>query len=128
MMIEAMENWFFYEPTPEGLRRTLDEIHRRFTALSPAFFTEAENKLLTSHLLQLALAESRSTAPSDLVGIQQALEAAKHKLSDFEHPAYLRLKSKLQNAWTADVPKAERKMSNRIACDCLLLASEEQNT
>jgi hypothetical protein len=126
MMIDVMEHWFFYEPTPDGLRRTLEEIHRQFTALSPAFFTEAENKLLTSRLLQLALAESRCITPSDLVGIQQALEAVRGKLADFEHPAYLGLKNKLQEAWTPDVPKAERKMSNRIACDCLLLASEEQ--
>jgi hypothetical protein len=127
MMIEVMEHWFFYKPTPEGLRRTLEEIHRQFVALSPAFFTDAENKLLSSRLLQLALAESRNTAPGDLAGIQQALEAAKYKLADLDHPAYLRLKSRLQDAWTPEVPKAERQMSNRIACDCLLLASEQQN-
>jgi hypothetical protein len=128
MMIELMEHWFFYEPTPEGLRRTLEEINRQFMALSPAFFTEAENKLLSSRLLQLALAESRSTAPSDLAGIQQALEAAKYNLADLDHPEYRRLRTRLQAAWTPEVPKAERQMSNRIACDCLLLASEEQST
>jgi hypothetical protein len=96
--------------------------------LSPAFFTEAENKLLSSRLLQLALAESRSAAPRDLVGIQQALEAAKYKLEDLDHPAYLRLKNRLQDAWTPDVPKAERQMSNSIACDCLVLASVQRTS
>jgi hypothetical protein len=127
MMIEVMEHWNFYEPTPEGLRRTLEEIHRQFEALSPAFFKEAENKLQSSRLLQLALAESRNTASSELAGIQQALVTAKYKLADLEHPAYLRLRSRLQDAWTPEVPKDERRMSNRIACDCLLLASAEQS-
>jgi hypothetical protein len=126
MTIEVLEHWFFYQPTPEGLRRTLEEIHRQFVSLSPEFFTAAENKLLSSCLLQLALAESRSTAPKDLAGIQQALEAANYMLADLDHPAYRRLRTKLQEAWTPEVPKAERQMSNRIACDCLLLASEEQ--
>src|SRR5262245_30770979 len=26
MMIEVMEHWFFYKPTPDGLRQTLEEI------------------------------------------------------------------------------------------------------
>jgi hypothetical protein len=126
MMIEVMEHWSFYEPTPEGLRGTLEEIHRQFKALSPAFFNEAENKLLSSRLLQLALAESRNTAQSELAGIQQALMTAKYKLADLQHPAYVRLRGRLQDAWTPEVPKDERQMSNRIACDCLLLAWEER--
>lgn len=128
MVTEWMEEWFFYEATSEGLRRTLEQIDRQFMALSPAFFTEAENKLLSSRLLQLALAEARTAAPSDLAGIQQALEAAKYKLANLDHPEYRRLRAKLQEAWTPEVPKAERQMSNRIACDCLLLALEEQST
>ncbi len=127
MMIEVMEHWFFYEPTPEGLRRTVEEIHRQFVALSPVFFNEAENKLLSSRLLQLALVESRSTVPSDLAGIQQALKTVNYKLADLDHPAYLRLRHRLQDAWTPEVSKTERQMSNRIACDCLLLALDEKS-
>ena len=117
---------FSTEPTHEGLRRALEEIHRQFQLLSPAFFEEAENKLLSSRLLQLALAEARSTAPNELAGNHEALAAAKYILPDLEHPAYLRLRTKLQEAWTSEVPEAERRMSNAIACACLELAWEEQ--
>ncbi len=126
MSIEAMEHWNFYEPTPEGLRRTLEGIRREFQALSPAFFKEAETKLLSSRLLQLALAESRNTAPNELAGIQRALVTAKYLLADLEHPAYLRLRRRLRDAWTPEVPENERRWSDRIACDCLVLAWEEQ--
>jgi hypothetical protein len=127
MMIEAMEHWHFYEPTAEGLRRTLGEIHRQFEALSPTFFEAAEDRLVSSRLLQLALVESRNTPLNELAGIQQALVAAKYMLADLKHPAYLRLCSRLQEAWTSEVPQDDRRMSNRIACDCLLLALAEQS-
>ena len=123
MVIEAMEHWNFYEPTPDGLRRTLEEIHQEFEALSPAFFNEAEDKLLSSCLLQLALAESGKASPSELAGFERAC-AAKRNLADFKHPEYLRLPGRLQDAWAPDVPDDERQMSNCIACACLLLASE----
>lgn len=127
MMIDVTEHWNFYEPTPEGLQRTLEEIHRQFETLSPAFFMAAETKLLSSRLLQLALVESRNTALCDLEGIQQALASTQYKLKDLEHPAYLRLRRRLHEAWTPGVPKDERKMSNRIACDCLLLSLSERS-
>lgn len=121
--IEAMQYWEFYEPTPDGLRRTLTTIHQQFTQLAPAFFEQAERRLLSSRLLQLALSEARRISPEERAGLPEALEAVKCRLDHLEHPVFLRLRDRLRAAWTPDVPKEERQATSRLAYDCLVFTS-----
>jgi hypothetical protein len=123
-VIEAIKHWEFYEPTLTGLQRTLSEIHRQFQDLAPAFFKESENQLLSNSLLQIALTESKGISVEERSELQRALEAVKFRLARLEHPIFLRLRERLREAWTPDIPKEQRQATNRIAYDCLALTSE----
>jgi hypothetical protein len=122
-MVDAMKYWTFYEPTPEGLRHTLGEIHREFMQLAPPFFKQAERQLLSSRLLQVALAEARCVPVQERVGLADALAAVKHRVRNLEHPAFLRVRDVIRAAWTPDVSKDERQWTNRLAYDCLVFTS-----
>jgi hypothetical protein len=121
--IEAMQHWEFYESTPDGLRQTLARIHDQFIRLAPTFFADAEGRLLSSRLLQLALSEARQIAPGERAGLPEALDAVKCRLDHLEHPVFLRLRDRLRAAWTPDVLKEERQATNRLAYDCLVSTS-----
>jgi hypothetical protein len=121
--IEAMQYWEFYEPTPDGLRRTLTTIHHQFRQLAPAFFEQAESSLLSSRLLQIALSDVRRISPEERAGLPEALDAVKCRLDHLEHPVFLRLRDRLRAAWTPNVSKEERQATSRLAYDCLVFTS-----
>jgi hypothetical protein len=122
-VVDAMKYWTFYEPTPEGLRHTLSEMHREFMRLAPPFFEQAERRLLSSRLLQVALAEARCVPVQERVGLPEALAAVKSRAGDLEHPAFLRVRGIIRAAWTPDVSEDERQWTSRLAYDCLLFTS-----
>jgi hypothetical protein len=123
-MIEAIQHWFFYEPSVEGLLKTLQEAHTQFDQFSPKFFEEAEGSLMSRRLLQLALAGARSVPAARLLGLGEA----KGRLVRMNHPAYLSLRDELREAWTPDIPREDRTWTNRLAYDCLMLRLSESGT
>jgi hypothetical protein len=120
--VEAISHWEFYDPTLDGLEKTLEEIYRQFTSLTPQFFARAEHHLLSNRLLQFALAESKNISIEDRTELKQTLEKAKFLLADLKHPAYLQLRDRLLTI-ESEMPETERGWANGLACRCLLLES-----
>jgi hypothetical protein len=118
--IDAMQHWQFYAPTPAGLQRTLTEIHRNFVELVPSFFAQAEQRLLSRRMLQLALVEARSISAAERSGLREAIDAVQGRVDRLEHPAFVRLRDRLRAAWSPDIPKKERQGTSRLAYDTLL--------
>jgi hypothetical protein len=115
--IDVMQHWHFYEPTPGGLDRTLTEIHRQFVKLVPPFYEQAEHRLLSRRILQLALAESRSISARERVGLE---EAHKYQGGDqIEHPAFVRLRDRLRTAWP-QISQEERDGTSLLAYEILV--------
>jgi hypothetical protein len=121
--IEVMKHWHFYEPTPAGLQQTLTEIHRQFVELVPPFFEQAERRLLSRRLLQLALVEARTIPAAERIGLREAIDAVECQVDRLEHPAFVRLRDRLRAASSTDIPKEERQGTSRLAYDCLLFMS-----
>ncbi len=119
--IEIMQHWRFYEPTAEGLMLTLKSIKREFDQLAPAFYSSADEQLLSNRILQLALNESAQMTLDECEGLEEALSAAKLLLRNLQHPAYIRLRDRLQAAWTSETPDRQRGWTNRLACECIYL-------
>lgn len=101
------------------------EIQGQIAGLAPPFFQEAERQLLSNKLLQLALVESRSISAEDRIGLTKALEAVEGRLLRLEHPAFIRLRDRLRDVWSPDIPKKDRQFTNRLACDCLLFLNPD---
>lgn len=120
--LEAEKYWTSYKPTPEGLREALCEILNDFERLSPSFFEQTEQQLLSSRLLQVALAESRRIPPAERAGLAEASAATKY-FRNLEHPAFLRLRDAIREAWAPDISKEERQWTSKLASACLELPS-----
>jgi hypothetical protein len=120
--LEAEKYWTSYKPTLEGLHEALCGILNDFARLSPAFFEQTEHQLLSSRLLQIALAESRRIPAAERAGLTDASAATKF-LQNLEHPTFLRLRDVIRAAWTPDMPKEERQATSKLAYVCLELPS-----
>lgn len=122
--LEVEKYWIKYKPTPDGLHQALSTILNEFCELSPAFFEQAEQRLLSNRLLQTALAESRLIPLEMRIGLVEASAAVKHSVGRIEHPAFLKLRDAIRAEWTPDVSKEERRWTSRLAYDCLTLTAD----
>jgi hypothetical protein len=118
--LDVIQHWHFYEPTLVDLQRVLTEIQRQLVEFASSFFEQAEQQLLSSHLLQLALVEVCNIPEEECIGLREAADAVQGRLTRLEHPAFVRLRDRLRAACPPDILKEERQYTSRLAYDCLL--------
>jgi hypothetical protein len=119
-LVEAIEYWYFYQPTPDGLMATLETILADYHSLALPFFAQAQADLLADELLQTALREAASIPAELRIGLPEALAAVKYVVAKCDHPAFLALRDRIRRAWTEDMPKERKQWTNRLAYDVLV--------
>jgi hypothetical protein len=118
--VPAIEQWYVYAPTLDGLLTTLESVLGDFRSLVLPFYCEATTFLRKDVLLQTAIRERVYMARPDKKELQDALAAVDYRLDRLEHPAYVQLRDRLRLRWK-DVTKEKRGWTNRVAIDSLLL-------
>ena len=119
--VEAMEAWFIYDATPEGLRKALREIRRQMALYGLPFLADAEIQLGANVLLQAALAAGRSMPVESRAGLEEAAARVGYRLDALEHPAYDRMREYLEGLITPRTPENERMWTRRLAYECFFL-------
>jgi hypothetical protein len=120
LMVQAMDYWYFYDPTPAGLLCTLEVILADFQTLAVAFLAEAEDELLGDKLLQIALREASAIPLEARVGLAEALAKVGNVVSKCEHPAFIALRDRIRASWGDDVSKEKRRWTSRLAYEALV--------
>jgi hypothetical protein len=121
-LVEAIEYWYFYQPTSAGLNDTLERILADFQLLAVPFFGWARKELLGHKLLQPALSAAEAIPAESRIGLPESLEAVGHVVARCEHPAFLAVRDRIRAAWTKDVPKDQRRSTSRLAYDVLVFS------
>lgn len=118
-LVQAIDYWYFYQPSTEGLDATLERILADYRLLAIPFFAQARAELLADKLLQTALREAAAIPPELRTGLPESLAAVGYVVAKCEHPAFLALRNRIRAAWTDDIPRDRRRWTNRIAYDVL---------
>jgi len=119
-LVQAIDDWYFYEPTVDGLNATLEKILADYYQLAIPFFARAQKELLDDQLLQTALREAAAISVESRSGLAESLASAGYLLAKCDHPAFLALKDRIRAACTPDIPEARRRWINRLAYDALV--------
>jgi len=120
-----IEHWHDYKPDLEGLLETLDDIKRQFDQFAPEFINASRARLLSDPLVQLGLSQLTNFSEEELFGLMEPNKSGSKLLGDNTHPAFVRLKTTLEAAWTPEIPEERRQWTNRIAFDCLALRQRQ---
>src|SRR5262249_18453449 len=116
-VVEAIEFWYFYEANPEGLGTTLGEILADFQLLAIPFFEWSRHQLLEYKLIQAALKAAEAIPLEARIGLPESLATVGYIVAKCEHPAFLAVRERIRSAWTDDIPKEQRRWTNRLAYD-----------
>jgi len=119
-LVQAIDHWYFYQPTVEGLNATLEQILADYHLLAIPFFARAHTELLDDRVLQIALHEAATIPAESRIGLPESLAAVGHVVAKCDHPAFLALRDRIRAACTDDIPEEQKKWVNRLAYDALV--------
>ena len=118
-LVEAIDYWYFHERTGNGLISAAKNILADFPHLHCRFLLALKPNYWPTSCFKLRAWREPIPAESR-IGLPESLAAVRHVIAKCDHPAFLKLKDRIQAAWTEDVPKERRRWTNRLAYDTLV--------